>query len=459
MKFNFLAKRILIGILLFATACDGTVVPEPGEPNLPTEPTESVEPSPPVELPAPSISLRINVVEYTSLAMYSQGDGTTTLDPADESGLITEAMNRIAAEMGLAEPQIEVTYLAANPDGCSAVRPLNVDAFDIVMIDGVCAAHAFQEYEIADVLEGFADNYTDQIFKPAQTAFRDPAGNLKAVAVGTSPMLLIYNPDLVDILPDPLSYYDIPVYFDRDRPLVIPPHAAIPMAIAESYLDPFVETDLLALAFYDQLLDLSGSIDDMTGNGQIASAATDEILGRFIRGEIGGTLQSLMFLRMLKLSGYEGPLHIARMPQASHTGGSAMSVAWAVSQKSLNQEVAWEFLSRLLYDPQVVEWLLANGFLPTNPAGFVLVQENPELYEPWMDSRLVTDDQNWEVLRASSESSTIWQLPATVPADIYNDRVIPTSMDLLNRVFNGLTPAPEGFEEWKAFLQEVGLGQ
>lgn len=135
-----------------------------------------------------------------------------------------------------------------------------------------------------------------------------------------------------------------------------------------------------------------------------------------------------------------------------------MSIAWVVSQKSENQDIAWQFLGRVLHDPQVLEWLLANGFLPIDPAGFIMLQENEDLVKPWLDTRLIQDDLNLEVLRGSSEASTIWQLPAKVPAEVYNERVIPKSMDLLNRVFNGITSAQDGFDEWKQFLMEIGLG-
>ena len=143
----------------------------------------------------------------------------------------------------------------------------------------------------------------------------------------------------------------------NEFPLIFPPHGGIAMTMVQSYqTDPFTELSLLNPDFYGNLNDLAEIVDGMATAGQIRSASTQEILPGFMSGEIAWTVHDLMFLRMLKMEGYDGPIAIATLPQINRFGGSAMGIAWVVPGESENPELAWQVVSRFAADPQALGW-------------------------------------------------------------------------------------------------------
>ena len=445
--YSRIGKSLLIVLWLLTSSCQPAAQPlsepqpEPAQPTEALQPIEAepLEPEPVQEEISPFL---VRVIQYDLMAS------------GDQVALLNEAAERIGSEMGM-PIEIDILPLGANPDTCNFAYLIDPNGADIFMQDSICSLHAFETNAYASVPEDLGNNLN--FFGAGRVAFSDLSGNLLAAPFGTSPMMIIYNPAILGDLPVTPTVDEI-MEVSAAYPLVIPPHGGIAMAVAQSYLtDPFSELNLLDLEFYGNLGGLAETIDQMAANGQIRSASTQEILPGFMSGEIAWTVHDLMFLRMLKMNGYEGPLAVARMPQINRTGGSAMGIAWVVPGDSENQEIAWQVVSRFAEDPQVIQWLISNGFVPFYELGYQKWDEQRDLAEPWLPAGLWANDRNFNVLRENAVESTAWRLPANVPVDTYNERILPMSRDLIANIANGEFQMGQGLQDWTTFLEEVDI--
>jgi hypothetical protein len=456
--FMTIGKWLVIGVCLLSAGC-GTATPAPGAPVTP----------PPTSPPAAPVTLHISVIQYE----MAPANLVNPFPPGDQFNLIKGAIESIAAEMNI-KVEIDVQDMtvamgamsgpvtigsekspassgATNPDSCNYIVQMGSGRYDLYMLDSVSALQTFNTANFATVPQELAENL--KIFGPGRDAFQDSSGNLLGLAVGTSPMMIVYNPKILGPLPQAPTFSDV-VKFSTDHPLVIPPHAGIALAIAQSFLpNSFSLADLKTSIFYKSLTGLGDTIDGLARNGQITTASTRDILAGFMDGRIAWTVQDVMFLRMLKMKGYDAPLAVARLPQLNQIGGAAMGVGWAVPADSNNPGLAWDLVARLAGNPSMIQWILASGMVPFYQAGFDQIDPNA----PWLPSQLFTDDSLKAVLMDSAAGSTAWRVPADVPADVYNNKILPKSMDLMNRIANGKTSVAAGLEEWQAFLNEQKL--
>jgi hypothetical protein len=439
--YSLISKSVLVVVWLLASGCQPAAQAPSAQPTEPEIPAETEAPAT-AQVEEEQPPLRVRLIQYDLLAS------------GEQAALLEEASQRIGSELGISI-ETETFLLAGNPDTCNYAVLMDPSGFDISMQDSICSLHAFDANIYASVPDELISNLN--FFKAGQIAFSDDSGALSAAPFGTSPMMIIYNPELLGELQANPSMDEV-MEISAAYPLVIPPHGGIAMAVAQSYLtDSFSELDLLDADFYGRLSGLAELIDKMADNGQLRSASTREILPGFMNGEIAWTVGDMMFLRMLKMNGYDGPLALARLPQINSTGGSAMSIAWVVPEDSANQELAWRVVSRFAEDPQMIQWSISNGFVPFYDSGYRILAEQRGLAEPWLPAAILENDQNFNVLLADAFESTAWRLPASVPVDTYNDKILPMSSTLIANIANGEFSLGQGLDNWTTFLKEVDI--
>jgi hypothetical protein len=338
-------------------------------------------------------------------------------------------------------------------DSCNKAAMTSAQGFDVYMLESVTTLYMLEENRIGPVNEDALGFSQDRFVAPSRLAFED-----RGVGQATMPMILIYNPEILGELPEALSAGEV-LEIAEQYPLVLPPHKGIIGAMSQSLLGAeFDELSPLRRSFYDQVTAMVGpEIDRLVSTGQITSWDTVDLLRGFVEQEIAWTIQDTMFLRALVEQGYTGPVATTRLPIIEELGGTAMMLGWGVPPSSEHPDMAWAFIGELVEDPAVIEWALSNGSLPVSDGGIEVLRQNPQLAEAWLPGDLLAREGALERLIESGAESRAWRLHPSIPIEVYNEQIVPVSIDILRRLFRGEIGYKKGMQEWLGLLEENNL--
>jgi hypothetical protein len=478
---------VMICTALITTGCAPTIVSIEEEQAAATEAPESEGQAPaqvvqPTAQQAEQVVLRVSVVQYEGL-MVPGTNLPSDLQSLQRLQLLVEVMERAAKAISTPERIVSfeigeirdmdakgqstcqpdmfggvvdvspLCFAAAGPDSCPQSASTSPLGFDVYMLESVASQHTMEAAEFSPVNMDAVAPYFDQLEQSGKQAFGD-----RGVALGTSPLLLIFNPEILGDLP-PVMHIDEVFGMARKYPLVLPPHAGIVMAMSQSLLGPeFEETTPLKRSFYDKITTMVGKrIDEVVSTGQVSSLDTPELLRAFAEGEVAWTIHDVRFLRALAAQGYTGSVATARLPVIEQAGGTAMMLGWGVPASSEYASLAWQFVGQLVQDPAEIQWALSNGMVPVSGASSDVLLENPGLAKPWLPVGILERDDGLGRLIESGADSQAWHVPVDVPLDLYNERILPVSTDILRRLLRGEIHYAQGLDEWLKLLQEHAL--
>lgn len=466
--------------LLLLSSC--ALTPPPEEPAVEEPAAEATQPVT-EELPQPEgIVLRVSVVQYEGMLPTAM-ELPAELQPAQRLSLLIEGMERAAAKISTPDRpvQFEIAEIrdmvapgeptcqagmfsntlgtsptcltALNIDGCFGAYPTNLPDFDVYMLESVWALYAIEGNLLGSIDPGRLAFPLEQLAEPSRLTFEG-----WGIGQATSPLVLIYNPEILGELPETMSAGEV-LDIAWSHPLVLPPHKGIIGAMAQSLLgDEFDETSPLRRSFYEKITVMVGErINELVSTGQISSLHTVDLLNAFAKQEVAWTIHDTMFLRALAAQGYAGPVATARLPVIEKAGGTAMMVGWGVPAQSRHGDAAWEFIGQLVNDPAVIQWALSNGELPVSEAGMQILLANPQMAESWLPRGLLARDNGLAILLKSAAESRAWRLQPSVPVEVYNRQIVPASSDILRRLFRGEIDYNTGMEEWLKLLEANGL--
>jgi ABC-type glycerol-3-phosphate transport system substrate-binding protein len=255
------------------------------------------------------------------------------------------------------------------------------------------------------------------------------------------PLMLIYNPDILGELPPFVSLDDI---IDRAREghqLWLPNHMGIGGATFQALGgDNFTEETSFNSDVVRNFIEYAYKFDVLTQEKLIRLAIEDELLEGFKSYDLAWTIHDSSFLLTLAMTGYEGGLDVRPFPSieaGSIPGSSAMSWAWSVPADQPYPEISWQLVRFLATDSGQTRWLLSQGMLPATAAGFNHLWEDPSIAKGYLPQAILENPDVLGQLQFIVGMSRPWRVPPKLPENIYQEYVVPTTLELIAGFVDG----------------------
>ncbi len=428
-----------------ATAPQVTITATAAQAVPPTQTAPAIqEPSVTPEIPPTqtatqnaAVLLRLSLPHFTSAPPVE----TIKAQLLDES--LTRARQDLEKSGTPVTTSLDLLRQLPMQDGCPGQLYPDFGIYEGYMLESV-AAPTIITANNSQFVEPPSGVFQTAAFDPIQKTFTVNDQKFGAPAA-TAPMMIIYNPDILGTLPEPLTM-DAFNAINAKHPIWVPPHGGVGMAILDGLFgDPLSMDSLLNASFYDSMLKFEAYYNTMRENHGTRGAQTPEILSGFLSGEVAWTFEPSTFLALLAQNNYLGKVAISPMPQVNHFAGSAMSLAWVVPQNAKDPALAWALIGDLSKDPQMVRYFLYDGLLPASPAGFALLEKDPTLMNGALPDYLTQESQRDQTIKQLSNiasQSPAWHIPQGLSIDDYNKTFLPQGQQLILDIANGKLDLP-----------------
>jgi hypothetical protein len=430
--------------LVFVTCCapaSGTSAPSQPTTNA-VEPTTApaVETPPILRISIAQAPLPINLVDLQkNLWNELEKDSTNTMIKSGTPVQFEQSMPRTMA--GLI--------------GCQTLMMPPTGEFDLYLMDSSLTRQA-EKTQTFQPVPGEIYAATSGAEIGIAQAYQDASGQVFGIPVATIPMMLIYNPEMLGVLPQPVTIEMIVGLSDK-YPIWVPEHGGIGIALTHSLVgEGFKPEIFLDPAFYKQLGEYDQLYERYRSMGAGKSASTEEILKAFTNQEIAWTVHSSGFLSLLAQAGYEGAVAVAPFPVVKQQGGSAIAWAWVVPAESKQPELAWQAAYQMTQNPALQRWFLLNGALPVRPAEFERLMVDPGLKGLLPSYMLKNQIESLKQLEVIAAQSPAWQVPANVSLDFYNQRILVEGDKIAAQIVNGTYSPSAAGEVFFKLIQEMG---
>ena len=435
---------LFIALLLTYTSCGPSSMTEAPAEEEPAAPEEQYSPEEPAaedeptaeEAPGQEIKIQYNLIQMDSPSV-NQPMSATFL----EDGFYRAQKSQALADYAITAQQVPPPFPAA---GClyagDFLPPDDINLFMMSSHTILYISESNTKFKSPPAYL-FEENVI-QPFSYQVDAFTDPnSQSLLAMPVATMPMMLIYNPDLLGVLPSTISLDYIINSGRNGNQLGLPEHMGIGGAIFQALGgDNFSEEASLDSDFIIQYVDHADKFDTLAQDGLIYMATDDQLIDGFLSGKLAWTLHDSSFLLRLAQAGYGGGLDVRPFPSIDEqgiSGTSAMSWAWSVPAESPYPEISWELANNLATDLGQLQWLLSQGMLPATAAGFDKLLADPYLADGFFPKAIIENPKALNQLQFIVEISRPWRIPPQISVDNYQVIVVPTTLDLITWFVNG----------------------